>query len=45
MEEPVHAKGTAAIGGHSVQSTIIMEKNRLEEEVKLLKKKIAQLER
>ena len=44
MEDPVHAKGTAPGGTRTVQSTVIMEKNRLEE-LKLLKKKIAQLER
>ncbi|XP_035236080.1 centromere-associated protein E isoform X10 [Anguilla anguilla] len=44
MEESVYAKGTATIGGRTVQSSIVMEKNRLEEEVKQLKKKIVQLE-
>ncbi|XP_064210044.1 centromere-associated protein E isoform X17 [Anguilla rostrata] len=44
MEESIYAKGTATIGGRTVQSSIVMEKNRLEEEVKQLKKKIVQLE-
>ncbi|XP_061117796.1 centromere-associated protein E-like isoform X2 [Conger conger] len=44
MEEPVHAKGPPPTRGRTVQSTVALEKNRLEEEVKLLKKKIAQLE-
>ncbi|KAJ8379945.1 hypothetical protein SKAU_G00007230 [Synaphobranchus kaupii] len=43
-EETVHAKATATTGGRTVQSTVIVEKNRLEEEVKQLKKKMAQLE-
>ncbi|KAI1900869.1 hypothetical protein AGOR_G00054290 [Albula goreensis] len=44
MEEPIHSKAVATTGGRTVQSTVLMEKNRLDEEVKQLEKKIANLE-
>ncbi|KAG9354817.1 hypothetical protein JZ751_001530 [Albula glossodonta] len=44
MEEPIHSKVVVTTGGRTVQSTVLMEKNRLDEEVKQLEKKTANLE-